>query len=168
MKLYTALFIIFQTAFTFTGYCQPDSLLINERTPSWAKNVLVKSELFGNYTILDDLNPFYFEVDLNGDDLTDIVFRVKHKLTGDVGIFVINGGKNLCFVMGAGKPIGMGSNIDWCNKWFIFRDKAIYNFDSKKVKTVIRTPGIELRKTDSKSVIIYWDRRKYIAKIKST
>ena len=101
MKLYTALFIIFQTAFTFTGYCQPDSLLINERTPSWAKNVLVKSELFGNYTILDDLNPFYFEDDLNGDDLTDIVFRVKHKLTGDVGIFVINGGKNLCFVMGA-------------------------------------------------------------------
>ena len=85
-----------------------------------------------------------------------------------MGIFVINGGKNLCFVIGAGKPIGMGSNIDLCNKWFIFRDKAIYNFDSKKVKTVIRTPGIELRKTYSKSVIIFWDRRKYIAKIKST
>ncbi len=159
--------VITQLICSSTGLSQTDSTLTYERIPTWAQEALERSELFDNYLLLSDVNPFYFEDDFNDDDQTDIVFLVKHKLTGAVGTFIINGGKNLCFVMGAGKPIGLGDNVDWCDQWFIYRDHAIYNFDSKKVKTVIRTPGIELRKSTNKSIIIYWDRRKYIACVKS-
>lgn len=160
----TLLFFLYCSMITWS---QADSALTHNRIPGWAQKVLSNSELFNNYAIIDSINPFYFEDDFNADDQIDIVFIVKHKLTGDVGTFIINGGKNVCFVMGAGKPIGIGDNIDWCNQWFIYRDKAIYNFSGKKIKTVIRTPGIELRESENKSIIIYWDRRKYVTAIKN-
>lgn len=148
-------------------FAQSDSLNLKERIPGWANKVLDNSELYGNYSIIDTMNPFYFEDDFNGDDVIDIVFMVRHNLTGASGTFIINGGKNLCFVMGAGKSIGIGYSVDWCKKWFIFRDRAIYNFSGKKIKTVIRTPGIELRQSEDTSIIIYWDRRRYLAAVKS-
>ncbi|MFT5859737.1 MAG: hypothetical protein ACI865_001841 [Flavobacteriaceae bacterium] len=161
------LLFMFSSLVQFVNFAQTDSLTFQERIPAWANKVLDNSELFGNYTIIDTINPFYFEDDFNGDELIDIVFLVRHKLTGASGTFIINGGKNLCFVMGAGKSIGIGYSIDWCNKWFIFRDKAIYNFSGKKIKTVIRTPGIELRQSEDTSIILYWDRRRYLAAVKS-
>ena len=154
------LFAIATFLYISTSHAQ-DSTEFNKHIPEWASRVLQSDNLFKNYAIIDSINPFYFEDDFTGDDIIDIAFIVKNKLSGEVGTFIINGGKNVSFVMGAGKPIGMGNSIDWCNNWFVYRNKFVYNFKAKKKKFPIKNPALELRKTEERSIIVYWDRRKY-------
>ena len=140
--------------------------LLQKRIPEWARKVVGNSEIMKNYEILDNINPFYLEADFNADELVDIVFYVKGKLSKKNGVAIINHGDNNVYILGAGKDMGMGTDISWCNTWFIYRDKWIYNFNDKKKKFMIRNPGIEIVKSEKTSVIIYWDKRRYKTYIK--
>lgn len=147
-------------------HAQADSTYIPNNTPSWAKTVLASSELYKNYSIIDTINPFYFEGDYTSDGLIDIAFIVRNKQSDEVGTFIINGGKNISFVLGAGKPIGIGTNINSCDRWFVYREKYIYNFNARKKKTPLKHTSIEFPKTDQRSIIVYWDKHKYKTAIK--
>ncbi|MDG1333726.1 MAG: hypothetical protein P8P74_15420 [Crocinitomicaceae bacterium] len=150
------------TTFLLFNFSQAqDSTEYNKHIPEWASKVLESDNLFQSYEIIDSINPFYFEADFTGDEKIDIAFIVKSKLSGDVGTYIINGGKNVSFVMGAGKPIGMGNSIDWCDNWFVYRKKYIYNFTATKKKFIIQNPALEFRKTDERSIVVYWDKRRY-------
>jgi len=141
-----------------------DSLAINsllsKRIPAWVKPVIEKSDVAKNYTIIDSINPFYLEVDLTGDKLDDIVFFVRNNIDGKKGVMIINRGKNLLFVLGGGKDIGMGDNVNWCNRWFVYRDKGIFDGVGKK-KASLKYPAIRLEKSDRLSLYIYWSGKKY-------
>lgn len=139
---------------------------VRSKVPAWVLPVLKNSELMKSYEVLDRMNPFYFEDDFNDDGFLDIVLFVKSKQSGKEGVVIVNGGKNVPFIFGAGKEIGIGSDIRWCETWFIYRDKFIYNFDDKKKKFIIDHHGIEIVKSETTSVIIYWDRRRYKTHIK--
>lgn len=158
-----SIYFLIVICFSFTNplFAQSDSSLLQSRIPKWAIPVLESNELFQNYTIIDSMNPFYFEADYTGDGVIDIALMVKSNVSGEVGIFIINGGKNICFVMGAGKPIGIGTDISSCDRWFVYRDKYIYNFNARKKKFPIKHPGLEFPKMENRSIIVYWDKRKY-------
>jgi len=163
MRSLCILFVLFFTSVvTFSQV--PESIVY--KTPSWVLPVLKNSELMKSYEVLDRMNPFYFEDDFNADGFLDIALFVKHKQNGKEGVVIVNGGKNVPFIFGAGKEIGMGSDIQWCEQWFVYRDKFIYNFDDKKKKFIINHPGIEIVKSETTSVIIYWDKRRYKTHIK--
>lgn len=140
--------------------------LMEERIPEWARKVLNNSEIMTNYEVIDSVNPFYLEADFTGDDLADIVFMVKSKSTNQMGVSIVNRGDNKIFIFGAGKPVGMGTNISWCDKWYVYREKHIYNFSDRKKKFYIKHPGIEIVKNEKSSIVIYWDRRRYKTHIK--
>lgn len=144
---------------------QEDSLRISKTTPSWAWKAFQKTELKSNYTIVDSLNPYYLESDFNGDEINDIALLVQNRHDKKIGILIINGGKNVCFIMGAGKQIGLGTDISWCERWFIYRRKSAFNLDAKVKKLILRNPAIEIRKNEDESIIIYWDRKRYISYI---
>lgn len=167
MRPFSSFIVILFIVCTSHSWGQSDSTLLYQRIPKWAQTVLSTNELFKNYTIIDSINPFYFEADFTGDGTVDIVFMVRHNLSDKVGLFIINGGKNIAFVLGAGKDIGMGDNIAWCDKWFVYRDKFIYNFDARKKKLTLKYPAIEIQKNDQRSIILYWDKRKYKTAIKN-
>ncbi len=137
-----------------------------ERTPEWVRSVITKSEIMKNYEVLEDVNPFYLEADFNGDELVDIVFFVRHKTEKKKGVAIVNRGSNNVYILGAGKDIGLGTDISWCSNWFIYRDKWVYNFKDKKKKFMLRLPGIEIVKSEKTSSVIYWDRRRYKTYIK--
>ena len=141
-----------------------DSLAVNsllsKRIPAWVKPVIEKSDVAKNYTIIDSINPFYLEVDLTGDKLDDIVFFVRNNQDGKKGVMIINRGKNILFVLGGGKDIGMGDNVNWCNRWFVYRDKGIFDGVGKK-KASLKYPAIRLEKSDRLSLYIYWSGKKY-------
>ena len=139
---------------------------LQQRIPEWAKKVVENSEIMKSYEILDEINPFYLEADFNADELVDIVFYVKGKLSQKNGVAIINRGDNNVYILGAGKDIGMGTDISWCNTWFVYRDKWIYNFNDKKKKFMIRNPGIEIVKSEKTSVVLYWDKRSYKSYVK--
>lgn len=146
-----------------TVNAQQDSLkavLLQKRIPAWVKPVIEKSEVAQNYSIIDSINPFYLEVDLTGDKLDDIVFFVRNKFDGKKGVMIINRGKNLLFVLGAGKDIGMGDHVNWCNTWFVYRDRGLFDGVGRK-KATLKYPAIRLEKSEKISLFIYWSGKKY-------
>jgi len=151
---------------TFFTFSQTDSLVLNN-IPFWVRSVVHESSLMQNYELDYTRNPFYLEADFNGDGLVDIAFFIKSKMEGREGVLIVNRGKNVGFVLGAGKDIGMGSNISWCDTWFVYREKYIYNFKDKKKKYIIYNPGIELVKTENTSLIVYWDKKRYKTHVKN-
>lgn len=142
---------------------QSDSLkndLLQKRLPAWVKPVLEKSELAKNYTIIDTINPFYFEDDFTGDKKTDIALLVRSNENQKTGILFINGGKNTVFVMGAGKEIGMGDHMNWCNRWYVYRSKGLYDGHNRK-KVTLKGNAIEIFRSEKLTLYIYWAGKKY-------
>lgn len=165
MRQVKVIFIsIFISSFQLFG--QLDSITIL-KTPKWAADVVMESSLMEKYSIDTLRNPFYFEEDFNGDDIVDIVFFVKDKIDNKTGVLIVNGGKNIGFIVGAGKDTAMGSDLFWSDNWFVYRDRYIYNFKAKKKKFIISEPGIELVKDLETSLIVYWDKSKYKTHVKS-
>tara|TARA_R110002072_G_scaffold303044_1_gene492082 strand:- start:32568 stop:33038 length:471 start_codon:yes stop_codon:yes gene_type:complete len=152
--------------FSSSLHGQVDSLMM-DRIPSWVRHVVFESALMENYNLDTSRNPFYLEADFNDDGLMDIAFFVKSKLEGKTGVLIVNKGKNVGYILGAGKDIGIGADVFWCNIWFIYREKYIYNFKDKKKKFAIETPGLELVKDEKTSVVIYWDKKRYKTHIKN-
>ncbi len=134
--------------------------LLDLRIPAWVKPIIEKSEVAKNYTINDTLNPFYLEADFTGDKLDDIVLFVESKFDGKKGVMIINRGKNLLFVLGAGKDLGMGDHINWCNRWFIYRDKGLFDGLGKR-KATLKYPAIRIEKSERINLYIYWSGKKY-------
>lgn len=134
--------------------------LLDLRIPAWVKPIIEKSDVAKNYTINDTLNPFYLEADFTGDKLDDIVLFVESKFDGKKGVMIINRGKNLLFVLGAGKDLGMGDHINWCNRWFIYRDKGLFDGLGKR-KATLKYPAIRIEKSDRINLYIYWSGKKY-------
>jgi hypothetical protein len=165
MKCLSKYFFAFSIFFVCVPSRAQDTLTV-KRIPAWANSVLENSSIASNYKVSDKINPFYLEADFNGDELMDIVFFIESKTDGKHGIVIINRGTNNIFVLGAGKDLGMGSDISWCNTWFVYRDKWIYNFNDKKKKFSIRYPGIEIVKSETTSAVVYWDGRRYKTYIK--
>lgn len=136
------------------------------KTPDWARGTIQTNELFTTYQIKTDINPFYLEEDLDGDDKVDLVLWVRNRSVNMEGVAVIHHGDNSVYIIGAGKDMGMGSTISWSNAWFIYRDEWVYNFNDRKKKFMLPNPGIEIRKDNKTSVIFYWDKRLYKSYIK--
>lgn len=152
------------TALLFSQHVSAqDSLtgtLLDKRIPQWVKIPLEKSEVARNYMITDVINPFYLESDLTGDKLSDIVFLVESKQDGKKGVMIVNRGKNIVFVLGAGKDIGIGDNINGCETWFMYREKGLYDAFGNK-KATLKYPAIQLVKSEKATIFIYWTGKKY-------
>jgi len=152
------IFVVFVGGISMFGSAQTDSLTL-ENIPAWVKPVLEKSELAQKHQILTTFNPFYLEADFSGDKLDDIAFFVENKIDHSKGVLIINKGKNLVFVIGCGSPTDMGTSFAWGKRWFVFREKTIWNSGKKKVS--IKYPGIQLKGSSETSLVIYWTGKKY-------
>ncbi len=162
MKTHSLLLIaLFVANFVFGQDSIPAAeILLDKRIPAWVKPVIEKSEVAKNYKITDAINPFYLEGDLTGDKLEDIVFFVESKLDGKKGIMIINRGKNTVYIVGGGKDIGMGDHMNWCQTWFVYPDKGIYDgLGSRKVQ--LKYPAIQMIKSEKLTLFIYWTGKKY-------
>jgi hypothetical protein len=154
------LLLVFAHSVTAQDSLTPSRILLDKRIPAWVKPVIEKSEVAQNYTIIDTINPFYLEADFTGDKLDDIALFVESRIDQKKGVMIINRGKNVLFVLGGGKDIGMGDHVNWCNTWFVYRDKGLYQGIEKK-KTVLKYPAIRLEKSEKVSLFIYWTGKKY-------
>jgi hypothetical protein len=141
------------------GQSPPDSLLM-ENIPEWVRPILKKSDLAQKHQILETFNPFYLEADFNGDKQDDIAFFVENKIDHTKGVMIINKGKNLVFIVGCGTPTDMGSSLTWTKRWFVYRNKTLWNNGTNK-KASLKSPAIQLIRNDKDSLVIYWTGRKY-------
>lgn len=136
------------------------------RIPDWAVKTILTNELFTTYQVKTDMNPFYLEEDLDGDEKVDLVLWVNNRSVNMEGVAVIHRGDNSVHIIGAGKDMGMGSTISWSKAWFVYRDEWVYNFNDRKKKFMLPNSGIEIRKDSKTSVVFYWDKRIYKSYIK--
>ena len=142
------------------SFGESDSLLIRENIPAWVKPVLEKSEIAQKHQILTDFNPFYFEADFTGDGQVDIAFFVENKIDKTKGVMIVNNVKNLVYIIGCGSATDMGTSLSWTKRWFIYRNKYIMN-DGNKKKISLKLPAIQLIRTETNSLVIYWTGKKY-------
>lgn len=146
--------------FSPKSFSQVDTALIQNNIPAWVKPVLEKSEMALKHQILTDFNPFYFEADFTGDGQVDIAFFVENKIDKTKGVMIINNVKNLVYVIGCGTATDMGVSLSWTKRWFIYRNRYIMN-DGNKKKITLKTPAIQLIRSDTNSLVIYWNGKKY-------
>jgi hypothetical protein len=50
-----------------------------------------------------------------------LLFLVKNKESGKMGIAICHGGKDECFFAGAGTTVGNGDDFSWMDTWFMRR-----------------------------------------------
>lgn len=131
-----------------------------ENIPEWVRPVLEKSELAEKHQILQNFNPFYLEADFNADKQDDIAFFVENKIDHTKGVMIINKGKNLVFIIGCGTQTDMGSSLTWAKRWFVYRNKSLWNNGTNK-KASLKSPAIQLIRNEKDSMVIYWTGRKY-------
>jgi len=65
----------------------------------------------------------------------------------------------MLYVVGCGNPTDMGVSVKNITSWFIFRKRTITTI-SKKTQ-VITTPGVLVRDSKGRQMVIYWMRSKY-------
>ena len=157
----TQFILLLFTCFSYTSFSQinADSLTM-ENIPEWVRPVLEKSELAQKHQILQNFNPFYLEADFNADKQDDIAFFVENKIDHTKGVMIINKGKNLVFIIGCGTQTDMGSSLTWAKRWFVYRNKSLWNNGTNK-KASLKSPAIQLIRNEKDSMVIYWTGRKY-------
>lgn len=157
----TQFILLLFTCFSYTSFSQinADSLMM-ENIPEWVRPVLEKSELAQKHQILQNFNPFYLEADFNADKQDDIAFFVENKIDHTKGVMIINKGKNLVFIIGCGTQTDMGSSLTWAKRWFVYRNKSLWNNGTNK-KASLKSPAIQLIRNEKDSMVIYWTGRKY-------
>lgn len=164
-KLATFIFLFSYNTFhsnaqevTLNGLTLQDSIVI-AHLPEWVKPVLEKSELIAKHKIQYANNPYYFELDLTGDQIMDIVFYVENIVDHTKGLLIINGGKNLPYVLGCGNVTELGVNLKKHQHWFVYRERVVRNYDNKT--TTIKFPGIAFQESDKRGMVVYWAGKKY-------
>ncbi|AEA44926.1 hypothetical protein [Fluviicola taffensis] len=141
-------------------HSQVDTTLLQNNIPAWVLPVLEKSEIAQKHQLLTPFNPFYFEADFTGDNMVDIAFYVENKIDKTKGVMIINNGKNLVYVIGCGTATDMGSSLSWAKRWFIYRNRYIMNGGNKN-KITLKYPAIQVIRSETKSLVIYWNGKKY-------
>ncbi len=152
--------LIWTLLLSFHSFCETDSLLIQNNIPNWVKPVLEKSEIAQKNQILTYFNHFYFYDDFTGDGQVDIAFFVENKIDKTRGVMIVNNVKNLVYVIGCGTATDMGTSLSWTKRWFIYRNKYIMN-DGNKKKITLKLPAIQLIRSETNSLVIYWTGKKY-------
>lgn len=151
-------FVLKAQEVSLNGLTLQDSI-VQAHLPEWVKPILEKSELASKYKIQYANNPYYFELDLTGDKLMDIVFYVENIVDQTKGLLFINGGKNLIYVVGCGNSTELGVSLKKHQNWFVYRDRVIRNYANKT--TSIKFPGIAYQESDKRGMVVYWAGKKY-------
>lgn len=158
-----------------TIFIQEDEELSNEffispRLPWWTrshsalKGIIIKDK----YIIQSRLNPFYLEEDFNGDGTMDLAVAIKEIEGEKLGFAVLHGGKDECFILGAGVAFenGLSDDLDYVDIWGVNRDKVNepgLDGEGGGLDTLyLNNPAIRIEKSDLGGGTIYWKGNQYV------
>ena len=163
--------IIFYLLVSFDCFGQTDYnyWALEQKVPSWASKVYNDLKLNDSLKFSEFVNPFYFEVDFNGDSNLDIAILIENMKTTEKGILIIHGQTNKFFILGAGNEFnGKMQDFSWLEVWKIYRSSNSHELTykengdidgSKEIK--VHNPCLELIKLEASSGLIYWNGKKY-------
>ena len=131
--------------------------------PDWACEVVASRKLDEKYTPSVHLNPFFLLGDFDGDHRTDIAILIKNKESGESGILMIHRKNSKTFILGAGNLIEErgGSNFDWIDMWTIYPKGKIDRSPYEDHTPILRGDALWVAKSESASLIIFWNGEKY-------
>jgi len=73
-----------------------------EELPSWAIKAF-NEKLSPRYELVQTMEPSFFAGDFNGDGRSDVALLIQERITGKVGIAILESGRNQFKILGAGK-----------------------------------------------------------------
>jgi len=132
--------------------------------PEWACEVVKSKKLNEKYTPAVHLNPFFLSGDFDGDHQTDIAILIRNKKSGESGILIILRKNRIVSVLGAGNLIEGrgGSNFDWMDMWTLYPKGEVKRSPFENYTPTLIGDALWAAKSESASVIIFWNGKKYI------
>lgn len=86
--------------------------------PHWAVRSFEKPAFKSSYTFDTSINPFYLNVDVDGNQTIDIAAVVVDKASGRRGVAILQHESDSVHIFGAGKPNSLGgNNWNWLVGW---------------------------------------------------
>lgn len=114
------------------------------------------------YALVSHLNPFYVHGDFNGDGRVDTALLVKHKVSGKIGIAIVQAGAKSAIIVGAGRNFGNGGDdFKWMDAWHVYPRGPVSRGADETAPPTLRGDAIMVIKTESASALIYWNGKGY-------
>jgi hypothetical protein len=128
--------------------------------PREVERAIINGRLAKDYELSFHVKPLYLRGDFNGDAKADVAVLVKQHPTGKLGIAIIHGGTDKVTILGAGTPIGNGSDdFEWMDSWKIqAKDHATDGTSVPK----LRGDALLVNKSEAASALIYWNGKRYV------
>ena len=148
----------------------------NKVVPEWFSQTFKSKGLNAKYDLAKFAKPSFFQTDLNGDKIEDVVALVINKVSKKTGLLIIHKGSNQYYLIGAGTKFGkIGfddfDEMKWMDGWKIIKDRVVYEtkFDNGdiigSIKRNLKNNSISVWNTQDGSPlyggIIYWNGTKY-------
>jgi len=92
-----------------------------------------------------------------------LLFLVKQKRSGKVGIAVCHSSTNKVLFIGAGTEVGNGGdNFDWMDIWSVTPKAEAARTVGKATAALLKGDALHVEKSESASALIYWNGRRYV------
>ena len=131
--------------------------------PGWVCEAAYRQKLHATYTPDTSINPFFLSGDFNNDGRTDTALWVTNTKDGKRGIVILHQGSKKAIVMGAGvNHGGGGDDYAGLDVWSLLPKGKVLNSsweDHRKV--VLKGDALVIGRSESSSVAIYWDGKRY-------
>jgi hypothetical protein len=131
--------------------------------PEWVCETAYHLKLHDRYAPDTSINPFFLSGDFNNDGRSDAAIWVTQKKDGKRGIVILHQGNRRPTVIGAGVNFrDRGDDYAGLDVWSLIPKGKVLNSsweDHRKV--ALRGDALVIGKSESSSVAIYWDGKRY-------
>lgn len=122
------------------------------------------TELTENYRTAAFLKPNYLIEDFNGNGTADIAVLIANKKTKKRGFIIYHPDMNQFYVLGAGEIFNeeaQWDDMNWVDNWQINHQKKNPPGVQGGPDLMLKTPSIEITKSEVGGGIIYWNGKTY-------
>lgn len=164
MKFYL-IFIIFMGA--NVAYAQTDEeyrdWVQKQNIPIDVHRAFRLKNLYETYKISFHINPFYLRGDFNGDSKSDIAILIEEIKSGKKGLAIYNHGSDSIFIIGAGIPFydGRADDFRHIDIWTVYEKAKVGRGMDEGEPPILVGEAILIEKSETSSVLIYWNKNKY-------
>lgn len=134
---------------------------VSSSLPDYVVQRLSARSLQG-FVLTARLNPYYLQGDFDGDGRRDTALLIKNKVSGKIGIAVLQSSRPEPFILGAGTSTGGGGdNFNWMDAWQVQLRGPVGQGADETPPPRLKGDALLVIKTESASALLYWTGSKY-------
>jgi hypothetical protein len=131
--------------------------------PDAVKKALTNVSAGNKYDLSFHMNPSYLEGEFNGDGKIDVAVLIKERLSGKLGIAIVDGTIGKVTILGAGIGIGNGGDdFEWMDFWKVYSKTRAAHVAGETSVPHLRGDALLVERSEAASALIYWNGKRYV------